>query len=108
MESVYQQFPPKRVNIVGAFSLVLAVGSLSCAWVPICGMAQWPLAIIALILGIVGAVISTDNRTGSGIPIAGILISVLALILPLVSLVWAANKVPPASQPSTTKSTDQR
>jgi hypothetical protein len=109
----HQHFDPqlryrRGVNVWGAISLVLACASLSCAWIPICGLAQWPLAGIALILGIIGAITSTDNRTGSGLPIAGILLSVLAIVLPLISTFWmAASQHPPSSQPSTSIGTDK-
>lgn len=88
----YSQLPPQlaltestKTPGLAVASLVLGIGSLFVALVPLFGWASIPFALVGLCLGIAG--ISRANRgfEGKGLAVAGVVTSVLALLL---SMMW--------------------
>ncbi|MGH2516477.1 MAG: hypothetical protein ACRDHP_12555 [Ktedonobacterales bacterium] len=75
-------------------SLVLGIIGLVFSFIPICG------APIAVILGIVGAIMGSvglKSRTGHGMAVAGLVMSILALIVSIGFFVYAAIAGAPAA-----------
>ncbi|HVK14383.1 MAG TPA: hypothetical protein VM597_36925 [Gemmataceae bacterium] len=79
--------PDKQVSVCGVIALVKGIGALLLSFVPCIGaFAVFPGA-LGLLLGIIGLVIAkkSNGRQGTGIPIAGVCVSIAAI---LISLVW--------------------
>jgi hypothetical protein len=75
----------KGVNGFGIAALVIGIISLLVAWVPICGMASIPLAANGLILAVVGFIVSVSGgRSTVGMSVAGGIICLIAIIVPVV------------------------
>jgi hypothetical protein len=71
---------PTRSNSFGIASLVLAIVAFVFCWIPFVSIVSLPIAGIAFVLGLIGIVIASGRGGyGLGFPIAGILLSLLAL-----------------------------
>lgn len=88
-----QQWPPQPPpapprNGLGTAGLVLGIIGLVFAFIPIVGIIAWPLVLLGLIFGIVGAVrASRGQATNRGVAIGGIVCSGLGLVI---CFVWAS------------------
>ncbi|HEX8200752.1 MAG TPA: hypothetical protein VF590_09710, partial [Isosphaeraceae bacterium] len=70
----------RRANRLGIASLVLGILALLISWIPILGLAAWPLAGIGIILGIVGIVLAArTRRVGYASAITGTVLGVAAI-----------------------------
>jgi len=75
--------PEKGINWLGVASLVIGLFSLTFTWIPLIGCSAIPLAILGLILGLVGILTARAGRTGLGFPVAGVVASLLAILVPI-------------------------
>ena len=105
----YPQQP--RSSVVGIISIVFGAVAMVIAWIPLCGIITWPFSIVGIILGVIGIVIAgtSQGRVGVGIPIAGTIMCIIAMILPFIWVIVigsSATPIPatqPASAPATTR-----
>jgi len=82
--AVPQAAPPR--NGLGTAGFVLGLIGLLVSPVPFVGVVAWPLVIVGLILSLVGlGRVRKGRATNKGLSIAGIILSVLGLV---VSIVW--------------------
>jgi hypothetical protein len=93
---------PKRASSLGIAALILGVLAFLLCWVPLVGVLTLPLSGLGLIFGIVGLLISVTRKgSGIGYPIAGGIVSTLALIIAIAQIAVigsAANAVATAAQ----------
>ncbi|MEV7096806.1 MmpS family transport accessory protein [Amycolatopsis sp. NPDC051045] len=83
-QAVPQAAPPR--NGLGTAGFVLGLLGLVFSPIPIVGVIAWPLAVLGLILSAVGiARVRAGKATNKGLSIAGVVVSVLGL---LVSILW--------------------
>lgn len=76
--------PPR--NGLGTAGFVLGLVGLVIAPIPLAGVAAWPLAVLGLVLSAVGlARVRAGKATNKGLAIAGVILSLLALV---VSILW--------------------
>ncbi|MFK4759548.1 DUF4352 domain-containing protein [Microbacterium sp. ZW T5_45] len=76
-------------NVVGLVSIILAAIGFALAIIPLLGIVGWPLLVAALVLGIVGLTRKGQPKTTS---IAGLILSVLAMILaPIIAIAILAG-----------------
>lgn len=76
--------PPERgLNWLGVASLIIGLFSLTFTWVPLIGCSTIPLAILGPILGLDGVLTARGGRTGLGFPVAGVVASLLAILVPI-------------------------
>ncbi|MGW4483327.1 hypothetical protein ACWEOE_05755 [Amycolatopsis sp. NPDC004368] len=75
--------PPKPgPNVLGIAGLVLGLVAVGAVFVPDYGYLAWPLAGVALVLGIVGTVRSVRGKAGGrGIAVAAMIVAVVAALL---------------------------
>lgn len=91
--------PKKARNTPGLLSIILAVVGFALALIPLLGVGGWPFLIAAVVLGIVGL---TRKGQKKGTSIAGLIVSVVAMIVaPLVTLGVVASSVSDAIDEST-------
>ncbi|KDN18127.1 MmpS family transport accessory protein [Amycolatopsis rifamycinica] len=77
--------PPR--NGLGTAGFVLGLIGLVIAPIPVAGVVAWPLAVLGLILSAVGvARVRARKATNRGLSIAGVVVSLLGLV---VSVLWA-------------------
>lgn len=94
---------PKKRNTLGLVSIILAVVGFALAIIPFFGVVGWPLLIAALVLGIIGL---TRKGQPKGTSIAGLALSVLAMILaPIIALAWFVGSVEEAQKTDVDTST---
>jgi len=75
-------------NGVGTAGFVLGLLGFLFSFIPIVGMIAWPLVVLGLVLGLVGLNNANKGRaTNKGLAIAGVVLSVLGL---LVCVAWVA------------------
>ncbi|WP_103353542.1 MmpS family transport accessory protein [Amycolatopsis sp. CA-128772] len=80
-----QAAPPR--NGLGTAGFVLGLVGLVVSPIPLAGVVAWPLAVLGLILSAVGlARVRSGKATNKGLTIAGVVVSLLALV---VSVLWA-------------------
>ncbi|MGV9363477.1 MmpS family transport accessory protein [Amycolatopsis sp. NPDC003731] len=80
-----QAAPPR--NGLGTAGFVLGLIGLVFSPIPLVGVVAWPLAVLGLILAAVGvARVRSGKATNKGLSIAGVVVSLLALV---VSILWA-------------------
>lgn len=81
-----QAAPPR--NGLGTAGFVLGLIGLILAPIPLVGVVAWPLVVLGLILSLVGlGRVRKGRATNKGLAIAGIIVSVLGLV---VCIVWVA------------------
>jgi hypothetical protein len=78
---------PAPSNGLGIAALVLGILAILFAFIPIVGIASYPLAIVGVVLGLVGLGRVRTGRSSRGITLAGLIASVLGLVLVIVSTV---------------------
>lgn len=71
----------KSASGLGIAALVLGILAMLVAWMPFCGVVMIPVAMVGLVLGIFGIVLSRKGRTGIGMPIAGTTLCAVAIAL---------------------------
>ncbi|HEV8603838.1 MAG TPA: type II secretion system protein GspG [Tepidisphaeraceae bacterium] len=71
----------KSASGLGIAALVLGILAVLVAWMPFCGLVVMPMALVGLVLGIFGIVLSRKGRTGIGMPIAGTTLCAVAIAL---------------------------
>jgi hypothetical protein len=77
--------PPKSVSGLGIASLVVGLVALTITWIPCLGFVGIVPAVIGAILGLVGLIVSlAGGKSSASFPIAGILVSGVAIALPFV------------------------
>lgn len=87
--------PTKTRNVIGLVSIILAVVGFALAIIPLLGIVGWPLLVAALVLGIVGLTRKGQSKATS---IAGLVLSVLAMILaPIIAIAILAGSANAAS-----------
>lgn len=79
--------PPAPSNGLGVAALVLGILAILLAFVPILGFVAYPLAIVGIILGLVGLGRVRSGRSSRGITLAGLIASIVGLVLVIVSTV---------------------
>ncbi|WP_033294409.1 DUF4190 domain-containing protein [Amycolatopsis jejuensis] len=80
-----QQLQPK--NGLGTAGFVLGLLGLIFSFIPIIGLIAWPLVILGVIFSALGiARVRAQKATNKGIAIAGLVLSVIGLII---AIVWA-------------------
>lgn len=72
---------PQRPNGLATAGLVVGIIAAVFSFIPVIGVVAWGLAPIALVLSLVGLVKSGRAQNGRGKAIAGIVLSVVALIM---------------------------
>ena len=80
----------KGVNICGVIALVLGILGLVISLIPCFGIIGIPLAAVGLLLGIIG-IFTSGRTTGRGMPIAGTIVSAAGLLIGGIWLALAAN-----------------
>src|SRR4051812_37303414 len=82
----YPQRPGIAALGLGIAALVLGAISLSFIWVPLCGMAAFPFAIIGLALGVAGSIVSLapGRRQPLTMPLIGFILCAVSLIVGVV------------------------
>ena len=90
----------KPINWLGVASLIAGLFALAFSWVPFLGCGAIPYAVLGLILGFVGLLTARRRQTGLGFPIAGMVVSLLALLVPVALLVLVASAPDPPAQPA--------
>lgn len=94
---------PTTRNVVGLVSVILAVVGFALAIIPFLGVVGWPLLVAALVLGIVGL---TRKGQAKGTSIAGLVLSVLAMILaPIIAIAILAGSAG-SSEPTSSDESD--
>jgi hypothetical protein len=84
--------PPPESNGLATAGLVVAIIGAVFSFIPVVGTVAWVLAPIGLVLSVVGLVKSRSGRSGRGKSIAGIVLSVVALVMcVLYTAVFAAS-----------------
>ncbi len=73
--------PPQRSNGLATAGLVVGIIGAVLSFIPIVGTVAWGLAPIGLVLSAVGLVKSRSARNGRGKSIAGIVLSLVALLM---------------------------
>lgn len=84
--------PPQQSNGLATAGLVVAIIGAVLSFIPVVGTVAWVLAPIGLVLSVVGLVKSKRTGSGLGKSIAGIVLSVVALVMcVLYTAVFAAS-----------------
>lgn len=87
---------PKTRNTLGLISIILAVVGFALAIIPLLGVVGWPLLLAALVLGIIGL---TRKGQPKGTSIAGLVVSVIAMIAaPIIALSLFVGSVNEATE----------
>ena len=81
--------PAKQVSILGIFSLVKGIGALLLSFFPCVGAVAIFPGLLGLFLGIIGLVVAkkSHGRQGTGLPIAGTIVSGAAVVIALIWIV---------------------
>jgi cytoskeletal protein RodZ len=95
---------PEPKNGLGTAGFVLGLIGLIFSFIPLIGVVAWPLVILGIVLGGVGfARVRSGKATNKGLTIAGVVLSIIGLVI---CIVWTAafgkvandaSKVPSAS-----------
>ncbi|OWK38857.1 OB-fold protein [Fimbriiglobus ruber] len=78
---------PKQVSILGVFSLIKGIGGLIVSLFPCIGIIGGAVCLLGLFLGILGIVVAKKSNQGTGLPIAGTIVSAIGLVI---AVVWFA------------------
>jgi hypothetical protein len=106
--------PAARSNGFATSGFVVGLIGLVFSFIPFVGVIAWPLVIVGLILAVVGLVLAR-RRGGRGMAIAGIVVSLLGLLVCIIYVAAFAKAVsdtqpvvgtPTASAPAPSGSTD--
>jgi hypothetical protein len=102
----FAQYPPnygapQRSNGLATAGLVVGIIAAVFSFIPVIGVVAWGLAPIALVLSVVGLVKSGRARNGRGKSIAGIVLSVVALIMCILYTALFTSTVNNVQQQST-------
>jgi len=93
--------PSKSVSGLGIAALVLGIISCLMCWIPFLGLIIIPLALLGIVFGIIGAIVSLAGRRSSiGMPVAGCVVCVVALIVAILSTGRAAAAIDEAIKES--------
>lgn len=99
------QQPERRISAFGIGSVVAGGLAFLICWVPFVGVITLPVSAIGVLLAVVGMLLSlTKKDTGLGLPIAGLVVSGVALIVGLGNLAGSSavaqglNEVAKASE----------
>jgi len=76
----------KGVNVMGVIALILGIVGLIISLIPCFGIIGIPLTAIGLLLGLIG-IFTSGTTTGRGLPIAGTSVSLIGL---LIGIAWIA------------------
>ncbi|RJQ83109.1 MmpS family transport accessory protein [Amycolatopsis panacis] len=80
--------PPQPKNGFGTTGFVLGLLGLIFSFIPIIGVVSWPLVILGIIFAALGIARARSGKaTNKGLAIAGLVLSVLGLV---VAILWAA------------------
>jgi hypothetical protein len=72
----------KGTSGMGIASLVIAIIAILFCWIPFIGIVSIPIASISLLLGVIGFFISlVGGKSGVGMPVAGCITAVLAIVI---------------------------
>jgi hypothetical protein len=83
-----QQAPEKPSNGLGLAGFVVGLIGLLLSFIPLIGMVAWPLVILGIVFSAVGIAKASKGRaTNKGLSIAGLVVSVIGLI---VCIMWVA------------------
>jgi MmpS family membrane protein len=83
-----QQAPAKPSNGLGLAGFIVGLIGLLLSFIPIIGMVAWPLVILGIVFSAVGIAKASKGRaTNKGLSIAGLIVSVIGLI---VCILWVA------------------
>ncbi|NIA07653.1 MAG: hypothetical protein GWP14_08490 [Actinobacteria bacterium] len=80
--AVYVQQAGKTTSGLGVAALVLGILACLTCWIPLVGTLSMPLSGLGLLFGIIGVVASVIGRKSAlGFPMAGVVVSLIALVL---------------------------
>lgn len=68
-------------NGLGISALVLATLGLIVCWIPFLGIMAWPLAGLAILLGMLGLAMGLVRRSGVGMNASAVIIAVIAIVV---------------------------
>ncbi|HEY1922245.1 MAG TPA: DUF308 domain-containing protein [Tepidisphaeraceae bacterium] len=86
--------PQKGTSGFGIAALILGIIAAIFCWIPFLGLLSVPVAALGLLIGIIGFLVSMlGRRSGVGMPVAGSMISLIAIVLAVVSTAGTANKI---------------
>lgn len=118
--TAYGYAPAKGNGVISTLAVICAVVALLVSWVPVVGMIAMPLAILAVLLGVVGFLLNVVTRAPLGMPVAAVLLSVIAIVVQMTvtsATVAAVSHVAdkarvaatrPVTQPATTRAATMR
>ncbi|HEX7658394.1 MAG TPA: DUF4190 domain-containing protein [Pseudonocardiaceae bacterium] len=78
--------PTQPRNGFGTAGFIVGLIGLVLAFIPVIGVVAWPLVIIGLVLSAIGLIRSARVHSRRGLSIAGVIVSVIGLII---CIVWA-------------------
>jgi hypothetical protein len=74
--------PQKSISGLGIAALVMGIIACTTCWVPYIGLLGIPIALIGLVLGIIGWIISgVAGKSGVGMPVSGTVVCLIAIII---------------------------
>ena len=77
---------PKATSGLGIAALVLGILACLTCWIPFVGMLSIPLSVLGILFGGIGFLVSlVGRRSGVGMPIAGLIVCVVAVVIAVVS-----------------------
>lgn len=82
-----QQTPTKPSNGLGLTGFIVGLIGLLLSFIPLIGVVAWPLVILGIIFSAIGIAKASKGRaTNKGLSIAGIVVSIIGLV---VCILWA-------------------
>lgn len=94
-----QQAQPR--NAFGVTSLVLGVLAVLLSWIPLVGVVGWPLSILGLVFGGLGLNAARRGHGRKGLTVAGVVLSLVGLLICILWTVAIANQAGKATTPGT-------
>jgi uncharacterized protein DUF4190 len=86
-------YPAQPSNGLAVASLVLGIVGLVFSFIPIVGVIAWPMVILGIVFG--GIALNKANQapasSSKGMAIAGLVCSIIGLVICIIWTVWAAS-----------------
>lgn len=92
----------KKLSIISLIGLIISVVALLLSAVPIINNFAAVLAVISLVLGVIGIIRSKKKRTGRGLGVSAVVVSVVAIVI-----VFASQAIYGAAIDEASKSVDE-
>ena len=105
---VYVQQADKTTSGLGVAALVLGILACLTCWIPLVGILSMPLSGLGLLFGIIGVTASVIGRKSAlGFPMAGVVVSLIALVLAVSSTGLFVGAARVASEHTETDATEE-